>query len=185
MEFLKLVLSFAPWLAFLLIGHGSLERLILGLAVALALGVIMGVMRIHRGFILWVGLTFFSLALVLVAVFHNLWTIRHMGVLANAALALGAWVGVAREKPFTLDYARDHAPEALWSSPAFIRGNMIITSVWASAFSANAVLAWMKMEHLLAPDLAWEIASYAILLATAVFTQVYPAHAKRRSAAPT
>ena len=37
MGFLKLVLAFAPWLAFLFIAHGSLFRLKLGLVVALVL----------------------------------------------------------------------------------------------------------------------------------------------------
>ena len=49
-------MAFAPWLAFLIIAQGSLLRLKLGLVVALALSVVMGVTRLHRGIILWVGL---------------------------------------------------------------------------------------------------------------------------------
>ncbi len=60
--FAKLVLGFAPWVAFLLIAHGSLVRVKLGLAVALVLSVAMGIARLHRGIILWVGLVFFVCA---------------------------------------------------------------------------------------------------------------------------
>lgn len=49
MGILKLLLAFAPWLAFLFIAHGSLLRLKIGLVVALALSVVMGVTRLHRG----------------------------------------------------------------------------------------------------------------------------------------
>ena len=89
MGFLKLVLAFAPWLSFLIIAHGSLFRLELGLGVALGLSILMGVLKLHRGVILWVGLAFFSAASVLVIGFQNMWTVRYMGVLANSALALG------------------------------------------------------------------------------------------------
>ncbi len=105
MGFLKLVLAFAPWLSFLIIAHGSLFRLELGLGVALGLSILMGVLKLHRGVILWVGLAFFSAASVLVIGFQNMWTVRYMGVLANSALTLGTWAGVVMRKPFTLDYA--------------------------------------------------------------------------------
>ena len=142
-------------------------------------------MRLHRGFILWVGLTFFSLALILVAVFHNLWTIKHMGVLANARAGAGRLDRRRARKTVHPRLRPRPRPRGAWTSPDFLSVNMVITSVWASAFSANALLAWMKMESLFAPDIAYEIASYALLLATALFTQFYPAHAKRRSATPT
>ena len=86
MGFLKLVLAFAPWLSFLIIAHGSMFRLELGLGIALALSILMGVLKLHRGVILWVGLAFFSAASILVIGFQNMWTVRYMGVLAN-----GAW----------------------------------------------------------------------------------------------
>nr|WP_210302400.1 hypothetical protein [Rhodoblastus sphagnicola] len=178
---MKLLFSFAPWLSFLIIARGSLERLELGLGVALALSVTMGLLRLHRGIILWVGLAFFSLALVLVMAFHNMWTVQHMGVLANGALAAGAWVGIVRKSPFTLDYAKDHTPREAWTSAPFLRANMIISTAWAMAFTASAALAWMKMERLYVSDLAYEGCSYAILIATALFTQLYPAWLKRRA----
>ena len=77
--FFKLLLAFSPWLAFLFIASGGLFRLKLGLAVGLVLCVVMGITRLHRGVILWVGLLFFSSALLAVAGFNSMWTAKHMG----------------------------------------------------------------------------------------------------------
>lgn len=181
-QFLKLVLSFAPWLAFLIIAHGSLFRLKLGLAVALALTVVMGVTRLHRGVILWVGLAFFAYASVAVFLFEHAWTIRFMGALANGALALGSWYGVLTRNPFTLDYAKEHSDPSRWNHPAFILSNMVITSVWGASFTVGALLALAAalgaLDHLVK-----EILSYSVLLGTAVFTVWYPEFAKRRAMA--
>jgi len=62
MSFLKLVLSFSPWIALLVIARDGLFRLTAGLVVALVLSVAMGITRLHRGIILWAGLSFFTYA---------------------------------------------------------------------------------------------------------------------------
>lgn len=182
MGFLKLIVSFAPWLCFLIIAQGSLFRLKLGLAVALGLSVVMGVARLHRGIILWVGLAFFTFALVAVDLFENMWIVRHMGILANGALAAGTWLTIALRKPFTLDYAREHVDPSTWNSPAFLRVNMLIASVWGAAFTVNAALAWGKMESLTLPEYGYELVSYAVLIGTAMFTTWYPGHLRRKRA---
>jgi hypothetical protein len=178
MAFFKLLLGFAPWIAFLFIAHGSLFRLKLGLVVALVLSILMGVTRLHRGVILWAGLLFFSGATVAVAVLENRWTAIHMGILANGMLAVSAWATVALGKPFTLDCAREHTDPALWNNPVFLRTNVIITSAWAAVFTVNAVLAWGKMNRFLIAEPAYEILSYALLIGAVAFTTWYPDHVR-------
>ena len=180
MSLLKLLLAFAPWLSFLIIARGSLFNLKLGLAVALVLSVVMGVARLHRGVILWASLLFFIYATLAVAVLNDMWTARHMGILANGMLAASTWLTVALKRPFSLDYAREHVDPSLWTNPLFIRSNVIITSVWGLVFTVNAVLAWGKMEHLVLSELGYELLSYTLLIAAAVFTSWYPKHARRR-----
>ena len=109
---LKLLLAFAPWIAFLIIASDSPFRLKLWLVIALALGVVMGMTRLHRGAILWGGLFFFTCARVAVLVFHNSWITQHMSVLASGVLAVSAWATIAVGKPFTLNYAREHTASA-------------------------------------------------------------------------
>jgi hypothetical protein len=177
--FAKLILAFAPWISFLLIAHGSLLRVKIGLVVALALSVVMGIARLHRGIILWVVLAFFGAASIAVIGFDNLWTLRHLGVLANSALAAGAWLTIAVGKPFTLDYAREHTDPALWRQPAFLRLNNLIAGAWAAVFTANAGLAYLKMRHVLMSDLGFELVSYALLTGCALYTAWMQAKGRR------
>jgi hypothetical protein len=53
---------------------------------------VMAVLKLNRGIIMWVGLIFSTAATIAVLGFHNMWTIRHLGVMANGALALGSWI---------------------------------------------------------------------------------------------
>ena len=181
--FLKLLISFAPWLSFLIIARDSLLRVEIGLGVALVLTVAMGLLRLHRGIILWVGLVFFGAASVAVMGFNDTWTLRHLGVLANGALALGAWLTIALGKPFTLDYAKEHVDPSLWNEPRFIRTNVLMTGVWASTFTINAMLAFGKMQQIALSELSYELLSYAMLIGTAIFTVWYPEHLRRQRAA--
>jgi hypothetical protein len=127
MSFFKLVLSFAPWLAFLGISHFGLMGLKIGLVAGL-----------QRGIILWCGLAFFSCMGMSVIGFASRWAEMHVGMLANAALATGAWGGIVIRRSFSADYGRAHTPPDIWRSPRFIRANNIITAVWAAVFSLNA-----------------------------------------------
>jgi hypothetical protein len=179
LSFLKLLLAFAPWLSFLVIAQGSLLRLKLGLVVALVLSVVMGLSHLHRGVILWTGLTFFSYATIAVALLNDVWTARHMGVLANGALALASWLTIAVRKPFSLDYAREHTDPSLWNTRAFIRTNVVITSAWALVFTVNTVLAWGKMVQFILPEWGYEVISYSLLIVTAAMTIWYPNHRRR------
>ncbi|ABE39810.1 conserved hypothetical protein [Rhodopseudomonas palustris BisB5] len=183
LAFFKILISFAPWLSFLIIARDSLLRVEIGLSVALALTVLMGLLRLHRGIILWVGVAFFGGATIAVIGFNDSWTLRHLGILANGALALGAWLTIALGKPFTLDYAKEHVDPSLWNDPKFIRINVLMTAVWASAFTVSAVLAFGKMEQFALSELGYELISYAILISTAIFTAWYPEHLRRARAA--
>ena len=137
MSFVKLLLSFAPWIAFLVIARDTVARVEIGLVAALVASVVMAVLKLHRGIIMWVGLVFFSAATIAVLGFHNMWTVRHLGVMANGALALGSWITLLIGRPFTLEYARAHTDPAKWHDPLFIRVNVLLTTVWAAVFTVN------------------------------------------------
>ncbi len=183
MLFLRLILGFAPWLAFLIIAHGSLFRLKLGLVIALVLSIVMAVTRLHRGIIMWVGLIFFSAAVLLVVGLNTLWTVRYMGLLATGVLAISSWTTLLIGRPFTLDYARQHVDPALWNDPRFLSINRRLTAAWGVAFTINALLAFGKMQRLGMGPLGYELLSYACLVGTALFTSWYPGHVRRRARA--
>ena len=181
MQFLKLVLSFAPWLAFLLIARDSLFRVKVGLIVALALSICLGIAKINKGIILWAGLLFFAYATVSVAFLNDMWTLRYMGVLANGTLAAVTWFTILIRKPFTLDYAKEHTDPSLWNRPSFVLTCTIIACVWAATLTVNTALAFGKMQAVLAPEVAYDVVSYASLLAVAIFTSWYPKHVHKKA----
>ena len=181
MSFLKLVVSFAPWIAFLLIARDTMSRVEVGLLVALALTVGMAILRLHRGIIMWVGLVFFTGATVAVVGFHDLWTVRHLGVLANGALAIGAWTTLLIGKPFTLEYARAHTDPARWHHPLFVHTNEVLTAAWASAFTFHTRVAWLLMKHLWLPEWAAHTLTYVTLVGVAAFTSWYPGHVRTKA----
>jgi hypothetical protein len=102
-----------------------------------------------------------------------------MGALASGALAVASWASTAIGKPFTLDYARQETDPALWNHPAFLRSNVRITSVWASAFTANAALARSKTSGLWLPSRGYEVVSYALSIGAAAFTSWYSTERRR------
>jgi hypothetical protein len=183
MPLFKMILVFAPWLAFLVIAQGSLVRLKVGLVIGLILCIVLGIARIHRGVILWAGLIFFSFATIVVVFFENMWTIHYMGVFASGFLAVSTWWGVCLGKPFTLDYAREQVDPSLWADRGFIKSNYIITSVWGVAFTINAFLAVGKAEHFAISELSYEIISYALLIGTVIVTSRYTKMVRARRVA--
>ena len=180
MSFFKLLLSFAPWISFLIIASGhSMFRLKLGIVVAALLVVATGIAKLNRGVILWATAGFFLYALVAVVWKTHLWAIEHMGLLANGTLAAGTWFTVAIRKPFTLEYAREHTSPSVWNSPLFIRTNYILTCVWGVAFLGSVLNAWVQMSHPDAPRWIFNVAQYSCMLAAMLITTWYPKHVAR------
>ncbi len=182
MSAIKLLFAFSPWIAFWIIaaGHSPL-RLRLGICVAAAMVVVMGITRLHRGIILWAGVVFFSFALVSVVWLMNIWVIQHMGILTSGSLFLATFFSMLIGRPFTEDYARDTVPPELWDHPNFIRGCFIVTTAWGFVFLANTLIHVVKLYY---PDFGFYGAVELVILASGiVFTRVYSEGAKRKRVA--
>jgi len=83
-------------------------------------------------------------------------------------------ISIAIRQPFTLQYARESVPQALWSSREFLRTNDVISAVWALAF---AVLVAADFVLLTMPDLPPRfgiIATVLALVGALKFTAWYP-----------
>jgi len=143
----------------------------------------MAVTRLHEGVIMWVGIVFFTFASIAVVGLENVWTMRHMGILAHGALAAGAWITLALGRPFTLEYAREHTDPALWDDPVFIRTNVLLTSVWGVVFTLGAGLAYAKTLHTGQPEWVFEVTNYAMMVSCVAFTSWYPAMVRRKAQA--
>ncbi|MCX5830228.1 MAG: hypothetical protein NTV58_19855 [Deltaproteobacteria bacterium] len=179
-SFLKMLLSFAPWLFFLIIAQNSMFRLKLGIIGAAVLTVVMAITRLHRGVIMWVGILFFTYAIVAVILLNNMWAVHYMGALANGALAVGTWVGMAMKRPFTLEYAREHTDQSLWNNPVFLRTNYFMTAIWGAVFTINASLAWQRSIQPAMPAWGYETITYSLMVSAMFISIWYPEYLRRR-----
>jgi hypothetical protein len=182
-EIIKLLLAFAPWLAFWFIAGHTMLRLQIGIIVAAILVIIMSVTKINRGAILWAGCVFFAFALISVVLFKNMWVISHLGILASGTLFVAAQLSILIGRPFTEDYARDHVPKQLWDSASFIRACFTTTAVWSCIFLINSLLNVVKLYNHEIPEWHISLSEYATILAGIVFTSVFSWAARKKRAA--
>jgi hypothetical protein len=79
-------------------------------------------------------------------------------------------------QPFTLQYARESVPPALWRQPEFVRTNVVITAVWAGAFAVMLIidLTWLVIPIL--PPRVVIIVTVIALLSAVKFTGWYANH---------
>ena len=162
-------------------------RLQIGICVAAVLVLVMGITKLHRGLILWAGVVFFAFALVTVAVLKNIWVIQHLGILASGTLFVATMLSILLGQPFTESYARDHVPQELWDSPAFIRSCYTVTGAWGMIFLANAMVNAAKPYCAELGEWFFRGVELSVLVSGVVFTTVYSnlMSKKRTSAAKT
>lgn len=106
------------------------------------------------------------------------------GVFAFSWLALTAWITLAVRHPFTLGIARKTTPREYWDQPAFLHVNVVITLVWAIAFTVTAVAiaACYGAGFGAAGDYTCQALGFAI---PAIFTNRYPKIVQARALAAT
>jgi hypothetical protein len=172
-----MLLAFAPFIAFAVVDRliGSVEGLVAGFAVSAALLMRDWMSRNRSPKLLEIGaaVLFGTLALysLLSQASWSLWGVR---LVVDAGLFLIVVISIAIRQPFTLQYARESVPQALWTSREFLRTNDVIASAWALAF---AVLAVIDYALLTMPDLPPRfgiIATVLALVGAFKFTAWYP-----------
>ena len=165
------LVGFLPWVVYAFVATGDEWRwgAIAGLVIAVVLVIVD-----RRGGKAWDQMVIETSAAVFFAVLtvyslarpHSALTLYGPS-LVNVWLAVTAWGSLAIRRPFTLGIARSQAPETVWRTARFYRINVIITSVWAVAFTvAGVTLAWV---------LAVDPRATALVIAIKVLTFVIPA----------
>jgi hypothetical protein len=185
---MNILLAFSPFLVFVV-----LERLIgvePGLLGAVVTSLLLltwdVVIRRRTPKVLEIGTMLLFGALALYGgVTGAAWSIAGVRLAIDAGLLLIVLVSIAIGQPFTLQYARETAPPALWREPEFARVNVVITAVWAAAFAAMAIvdLVWLMIPTL--PPRVVIIATVLALVGAVKFTGWYPDRKRAASARPT
>ena len=174
--------GFVPWIAFAAVSSvGWQWGALAGLALAAALfaqgrrrgtPVDSQVLEIST-IVYFVVLTAFSFLVPASPVQH------FVGAISMAWLALTAWGGLAVGRPFTLGIAKQQTPEQLWTSPIFLRINVVLTAAWAIAFTVTA-LVLTALDVAQAGTVATVVVQVAGFVAPAIFTARYPERVRAR-----
>lgn len=171
----------APWIVYSLVeGEGRLEEsaaIAFGIALALLFA---GWLRGSTPKLLeYSDVVFFGALTIFVAVASDdthAWLERWSGEVANVALVVIALGSILLRQPFTLAYAKEHAPREMWDNPFFLKTNYVITWAWAIAFGIEAASGFYG--DLVLDDsnniwTGWIIQTFPLIVA-AQFTIWYP-----------
>jgi intracellular septation protein A len=181
---LSILVGFAPFIAFFVMTRIGSAASGLWLAAILALAVALhdrwrgvSVKIIEIGAVLLFG----GLAL-LTALAGIEWSVAAARAAVDGGLALIVAVSLLIGRPFTLQYARERVPEALWTSPIFLSVNRRITLVWGAAF---VVMTLADLAAIYVPAIPiWVdvVATLVALVAAIRFTSWYPEQVRRQVA---
>jgi len=178
-----LLVAFAPFLVFALVDRfvTPLTGLIAAALTAAAL-LLRDVLIAHRPVKILEACTMllFGGLSVYVLVVHPLWSIVEIRLIVDAGLLLIVVASLALRRPFTLAYAREQTPPEIWSKPAFVQVNYVITGVWALAFAivvaADVLMAFAT--HI--PTWVGIMVTVAALMGALKFTGWYPVRSRSR-----
>ena len=176
---MNLILGFAPFIFFSILTRLSLNiALWLAFAAAFAISIrdfvetqalklldtgslaLFGLMALYTGFIQQ-DLNFGAVRLIV-----------DLGLLLLIAGSL------IKRKPFSLQYARETAPQDLWMDPQFLRTNYVVTAIWGLAFIIMTTADGIAAFDSSFPVIVSVAASLVSLAGALAFTLRYPAYVR-------
>jgi hypothetical protein len=175
---MKILTAFAPFIAFAVVDRlvGPTEGLAVGAATS-AILVARDLLSAQRSVkmlelataLLFAGLTAWSI------VGHSAQSsVIGVRLSVDSGLLLIVLLSMALRRPFTMQYARESVPAEMWTNPAFIRANYVITGVWAIAFAVLVVTEAAMLYVPGMPQRAGVVAIVAAIYGAMKFTAWYP-----------
>jgi hypothetical protein len=178
--------GFVPWIIFWVVAQSPSTWEYGAIGAALA-AILLATPDIGRGRIkmLDVATIIFFVALAIIgAVVEPVdrdWMDQYSGVISSGVLGLLA-LGSLAFVPFTEQYARESTPPEVWKLPAFRRINRVLTLVWALAFLATAVLAYIAIIAPSTSDWTNWILPIVLIVGAFKFTGSYAERARASAA---
>ncbi|GJG89523.1 hypothetical protein tb265_47040 [Gemmatimonadetes bacterium T265] len=178
---MNVLLAFAPFLVFVVLERvAGVEPGLLG-AAATALGFLLRdlLLRKQTPKVLEVGTVVLFGGLACYGALAGAdWSTAGVRLAVDAGLLAIVLVSLVIRRPFTLQYARESVPRAVWDEPGFVRTNTTITAAWALAFAAMVAVdfAWLVRPDL--PPRVVVVVTLVALVGAARFTGWYPERAR-------
>ncbi|MEM1244401.1 MAG: carotenoid oxygenase family protein [Pseudomonadota bacterium] len=141
----RFILDFIPWIFFPMISHW------IGPTYAASLMIIwvaiISRQSLKKGFLLdWGALVFFIIILLSTLPDVNLPRLySHPSLWSNIGLATIMWISLIVNKPFTLQYAKEKAPQEVHKMRIFRRINYSMTLIWSLLITVMALLSWAQV----------------------------------------
>lgn len=183
MQFAK---GFLPWVAFGGLSAVGWQWASLGALVVSAWILLAGVKGGSKAeaLVLEISNTVFFLLWTALAFADPTSPAEHLdGPVSMAWLAATAWGSLLLGNPFTTGIAKRDVPPEMWNDPGFIRVNVILTRVWAVAFSISTFTLGLVVVADL--NVGFRIFFQAAgLIIPAIVTVQYPKRVQARMNAP-
>jgi hypothetical protein len=189
-----MILGFLPWIAFgvvvRLIGpHAVALSALLGIGLVLAGAAITREIRPLNQMSVGSLIPLTAIALIALVTGDEVHEWLFTWAVPGLAVGLGAFLlAMLPVAPFTRRYARSVTPRAHWSSPLFVRTNLIVSAAWGIAMitlgACNILGSAMDAYADAFGDLAQAqpylgLMSLAIIAGIITFTKAYPARVRR------
>lgn len=189
-----MILGFLPWIAFgvvvRLIGpHAVALSALLGIGLVLAGAAITREIRPLNQMSVGSLIPLTAIALIALVTGDEVHEWLFTWAVPGLAVGLGAFLlAMLPVAPFTRRYARSVTPRAQWSTPLFVRTNLIVSAAWGIAMitlgACNILGSAMDAYADAFGDLAQAqpylgLMSLAIIAGIITFTKAYPARVRR------
>jgi hypothetical protein len=177
-----ILLAFAPFIGFAIVERliGPIEGLVCGALIAAALLLRDVLVARKSAKVLEVGTVLLFAGLAVYTMLDGAsWSVLGVRLRVDAGLLIIVLVSIAIRRPFTLQYAREQAPNELWNRPEFIRANYTITAIWTLAFAVIVAADFVMLALPEVPMRIGIIATIAALVGAIGFTTWYPKRLRR------
>ncbi|ERI08110.1 phytoene desaturase family protein [Aneurinibacillus aneurinilyticus] len=116
----------------------------LGCTAALVIAMLLLIMQIRRKRVKTLAVIntlYFLTAAVVILLVPGTPVLEYGQVTIYLILTISTALSLLSSQPFTLQYAKETTPEAVWNHPLFLTINRVLTGVWALLFSLSTLFA--------------------------------------------
>jgi carotenoid cleavage dioxygenase-like enzyme len=170
-----LLAAFIPWIFFSVFYGSTPDSIFFASVAALILVLILNFKELRQGFVLPCGSAIFFAFLAVNDRWNCFpWIADHALLFINSALAAIVYFSMLIGKPFSMQYAWEKVDPAYWRSPAFIKINWLITSVWAFFMTLMALPSWFIPQAQLLDSWFWNygVSIICIVLALSITKKI-------------